>query len=157
VPRQSGDGSAERESSCQPCYHVLAGGVKNETDEALGVGDDFPERQPNDNNAPRDAKVVVRLNRPRIFLVATFLLLVWIIASGDVFGFPPVEGWRPDQIIGLIILVPFGLIAIAGVIGAFSPPPLLTISSEGIRRHSGFGLFGTHMMPWSEIKAIVVD
>lgn len=40
---------------------------------------------------------------------------------------------------------------------AFSPPPLLTSSSEGIRRYSGFGLFGTYLMPWSEIKAIVAD
>lgn len=106
MPRQSGDGSAGQESSCQACYHVLAGGVNNKVNEALGVGDDFPERQPKDNNALRDAKIVARLNRPRIFLVAIFLLLMWMIASNDIYGFPPAFDWRADQIVGLFIKCP---------------------------------------------------
>lgn len=103
----------------------------------------------------QDAELVVRFARWKLTLVFVPLLLMDALILVYTFGFPLSIHLSFNQVMALVILSPLTAALIVCVFGLFSPQPVLSINHAGIRTHTFFGLFGTHLIPWAHVKAVV--
>lgn len=101
-------------------------------------------------------ELVVRVSKRKILLTDLMLTLAWAVVFQQIFGFPPTFQPSPARVVAYVILFPLGILVILSLIGLFSPFPAYTVSHEGIQRFPLFGWFGNPVIPWSEVRTIVI-
>jgi hypothetical protein len=93
--------------------------------------------------------------RLRLLLVLAGLLVSGVIAFLGAFGFPPSFPLSITHVMGLCIPLPLTAVVVVCLLRLFSPLPLFSISHEGVRTYSLFGLFGTDLIPWPHVRRFV--
>jgi hypothetical protein len=100
-------------------------------------------------------ELVVYPARLRLSLVLGGLLVADVVAFLGAFGFPPSFQLSITHMISLCVLLPLTVVVVVCLLGVFSPLPLFSISHEGVRTYSLFGLFGTDLIPWPHVRRFV--
>jgi hypothetical protein len=100
-------------------------------------------------------ELVVYPARLRLLLALAGLLVADVVAFLGAFGFPPSFQLSLTHVMGLCILLTLTAVVVVCLLGLFSPLPLFSISHEGVRTYSLFGLFGTDLIPWPHVRRFV--